>query len=339
LQSLKNGDRSLLEAIVKGLAAEPGSALHKQIASATSGRADELVKQLVEKARKDALDEKLTLKSRIQAVHQLRLGKFEALSPHFDKLLRSTQAAALQSAALDALATFQSNDVANLLVGHWTELTPGLRRQAENVLFSRRQWIPVLLEAVKEGQVKLADLNPGRLRLLFTYPDSKIRKMATSVAAELLVNSDRAKVVATHRDVLSLAGDAERGRAVFRKVCAACHKMEGLGHEIGPNLAAMRNRGSEAILVNVLDPNREVNPQYLSYTVVTADGRTLSGMIAAETATSIELRRAEDKKDTVLRIDIEAMKSSGMSLMPEGMEKQIDKQALADLLEYLRRLE
>ena len=62
-------------------------------------------------------------------------------------------------------------------------------------------------------------------------------------------------------------------------------------------------------------------------------------MIEAETATSIELRRAEDKKDTVLRIDIEAMKSTGMSLMPEGMEKQIDKQALADLLEYLRRLE
>jgi putative heme-binding domain-containing protein len=163
--------------------------------------------------------------------------------------------------------------------------------------------------------------------------------MATSVVADLLANSDRAKVVSTHRDVLSLAGDAERGRAVFRKVCAACHKMEGFGHEIGPSLAAMRNRGSEAILVNVLDPNREVNPQYLSYTVITADGRTLSGMIAAETATSIELRRAEDKSDTVLRIDIEAMKSTGMSLMPEGMEKQIDKQALADLLEYLRRFE
>ena len=86
----------------------------------------------------------------------------------------------------------------------------------------------------------------------------------------------------------------------------------------------------------MLDPNREVNPQYLNYAVLTTDGRQLTGMIAAETATSITLKRADNATDTVLRIDIEQLKSTGMSLMPEGMEKQIDQQTMADLLEFLK---
>ena len=86
-----------------------------------------------------------------------------------------------------------------------------------------------------------------------------------------------------------MKGDAERGKQVFAKTCAACHKVQGVGHDIGPNLAAMKARGPEAILLNVLDPNREVNPQYLSYAVLTTDGRQLTGMIAAETATSVTL--------------------------------------------------
>ena len=101
----------------------------------------------------------------------------------------------------------------------------------------------------------------------------------------------------------------------------------------------MRNRGAETILLNVLAPNREVNPQYMSYAVITTDGRSLTGMIDAETATSVTLRRAENQTDTVLRIDIDEMRSTGVSLMPDGLEKEIDQQAMADLLAYLTALE
>ena len=105
-----------------------------------------------------------------------------------------------------------------------------------------------------------------------------------------------------------MKGDAERGKQVFTKTCAACHKVQTTGNDIGPNLAAMKARGPEAILLNVLDPNREVNPQYLNYAVMTTDGRQLTGLIAAETATSITLKRADNATDTVLRIDIEQLK-------------------------------
>jgi putative heme-binding domain-containing protein len=111
--------------------------------------------------------------------------------------------------------------------------------------------------------------------------------------------------------------------------------LEGVGYDLGLPLQSIRNRGRETILLSVLDPNREVNPTYLNYVALTEDGLTFTGMIAAETATSITLKRAEDQSDTVLRTEIEELVSTDKSIMPEGLEKQIPKQDMADLIEYL----
>ena len=100
-------------------------------------------------------------------------------------------------------------------------------------------------------------------------------------------------------------------------------------------MTTLQNRGAEAILLNVLDPNREVNPQYVNYLLVTTEGRTITGLVAAETATSVTLRRQENATDTILRANIEELRSTGLSIMPEGLEKQLDQQAIADLIAYL----
>ena len=88
-------------------------------------------------------------------------------------------------------------------------------------------------------------------------------------------------------------------------------------------------------MLNILDPNREVMPQYLSYVLVTTSGRIVTGMIAAETANSLTIRKPDGGEETVLRLDIEELRSTGQSFMPEGLEKQIDVAAMADLLAYL----
>ncbi len=108
-----------------------------------------------------------------------------------------------------------------------------------------------------------------------------------------------------------------------------------MGNEVGPSLAAIKNRGAETIFLNLLDPNREVNPQYVNYVAVLTDGRILSGMIASESATAITLRRAENATDTIQRSEIEQLRSTRQSLMPEGLEKQLDPQAVADIIAYL----
>ncbi len=145
----------------------------------------------------------------------------------------------------------------------------------------------------------------------------------------------RQAVIARYRESLSMPADAQRGREVFKKSCSACHLVQGVGHELGPSLMAIKSRGAETLLASILDPNSEVNPQYVNYLVVTVDGRVLSGMIVDEGATSITLKKDEGVTETVLRVDIDEIKNTGLSLMPEGLDETIDKQAMADLVAYL----
>lgn len=338
LKTLPPDEKSAVQAIVQGVAAKADSKLNQQIAAATGGRADELTKELLASSAAIAADAKRPAPERAAAAQLLRLGTFAAQKDALAVLLEPQEPGEVQSAALATLATFEAPDVANLLLDRWTRLSPRVRTQAADVLFSRGHWLLALLSKVENGDIPLGEIDPARLKALAAHRDDDIRRRAIALAAKVQV-SKRADVLAAYRPVLETAGDAARGKEMFKKVCAACHQMQGVGHAIGPNLAAMQARGPEAILLNVLDPNREVNPQYLSYALITTDGRSLSGMITAETATSVTLKRADNQTDTVLRIDIDQLKSTGLSLMPEGMEKQIDQKQMADLLAYLKSLE
>ena len=91
-------------------------------------------------------------------------------------------------------------------------------------------------------------------------------------------------------------------------------------------------------MLAILDPNREAQPSFNTYTVVTAQGRSFNGIIAAETANSITLKRAEAKQDVVLRSNIEELIASGISLMPEGLEKDLKPQDLADVIAFVKSI-
>lgn len=146
----------------------------------------------------------------------------------------------------------------------------------------------------------------------------------------------RRDVLARYQAALRLPGDRERGRAVYVRECQTCHRLDGQGYEVGPNLETVRNRSPDELLVNILDPHREVSPNYLEYAAELADGRVLSGVVAAETATGLTLRRAQGVEETVLRRDVERLVATGKSLMPEGLEAKLDLQQTADLLFYLK---
>src|SRR5262249_14398171 len=148
----------------------------------------------------------------------------------------------------------------------------------------------------------------------------------------------RQDVVAAYQKALQLKGDKARGKAVFKQVCSACHKLQGVGTQIGADLSAIRDQGSAAVLLNILDPNREVKPQFLSYMLVTDTGRIITGMITSETPNSLTLRKADGTSETVLRIHIDELRGTGLSFMPEGLEKQVDIPSMADLLEYLNSI-
>lgn len=272
---------------------------------------------------------------RIAALDYLLIGEAGDIEPTLQTCLTPQSPRELQIAALRTCAELKDDQVGGLLVSSFAGFSPEVRRVALDVLVQRPERAQRLLMAIRTGEIAPTDIDASHIELIKKHADKGVAR----VANELFENTARrADVVEQYRPVLEKPGDLTRGKVFFAKKCAACHKVEGVGHELGPNLAAMKNRGAEAILLNVLDPNREVNPQYLSYVAVTTEGRTLSGVIAAESANSITLKRADNQQDEILRSDIEELRSTGLSLMPEGLEKEIDPQTMADLIAYLLSL-
>lgn len=255
----------------------------------------------------------------------------------FAELLQSRQPQPVQTAVLETLTRFDQADVVQLILAAWPSQTPQLRATSIETLLSRPKWIGAFLDAVEQMQIGRADVDPARIAMLQKHNDAAIRERATKLFAGTSL-ARRQDVVDAYQKSLELKGDIERGRANFRKSCAACHKLEGFGESIGAELSAIRDRGAAAVLLNILDPNREVKPQFLSYVLLLDSGRILSGMITAETANSLTIRKADNTTETVLRVNIEELKSTGLSFMPEGLEKQLDPAAMADVLAYLNSI-
>ena len=138
------------------------------------------------------------------------------------------------------------------------------------------------------------------------------------------------------RPVLNIAGNALRGREAFARVCAACHQLEGVGREIGPNLNSVHGHSPEKLLTSILDPSREVEPRYLAYTCTLSDGEEIYGLMSSETGNGVELKLGDGTTRTVLRSEIQTLQGSRVSLMPDGLEASLSKTDLADLIEYLR---
>jgi putative membrane-bound dehydrogenase-like protein len=340
LQSLTSDETELSFALVRALGeglAKTGDPLRQALADADPGRADKLLDDLLAEARRAAEDQDAGLERRAEAIRTLRLGTYDAAAPLLTPLLDNRQPQDLQLAALTTLDRFNEPGVAAAVLDAWPGFSPRLRSTAVEALFARPERLTALLDAVESGTVSPAELEAARVALLLNHADPAIKGRAESLFAAVKLGR-RQDVVDAYQAVLAMQGDAGRGKLAFKKVCAACHKAEDMGHEIGPNLATIKNRGPETILLNVLDPNREVNPQYVNYVLITDDGRSMTGMIAAETATSVTLKRAENASDTVLRINIDQLESTRLSLMPEGVEKQLDQQAMADLIAYLGTL-
>ena len=134
---------------------------------------------------------------------------------------------------------------------------------------------------------------------------------------------------------LALKGDAGRGRLVFEKSCAACHRLGDVGHAVGPDLAAVTDRSPAGLLAAILDPNAAINGQYVAYNVETKDGRSLTGVIAEENAAGMVIAMGNGIREAVKRAEIESVTTSKLSLMPEGLEETSSPQELADVIAFV----
>jgi putative membrane-bound dehydrogenase-like protein len=285
-------------------------------------------------ARRVVDDPKQSPAARAAAVQTLVFLPLDEVRPLLAGLLAADQPEPVQAAVLKQISRYHQPEVAEIVLSAWSGLGPKMRSAAVELLLARAAWAGPFLDAIEQKRVARAEIDPGRVQLLAAFPDAEIRRRAKAAFAAD-VNEARAAVVAKYQPALAAAGDVERGRAVFRKQCAACHRLEQFGTALGAELAAIGDRGKEAVLLNILDPNREVKPRYLVYTVATVDGQVIAGLISGETATSMTFVQSDGQRRTLLRSDIDELTSSGRSFMPEGLEKQVTLADMIDLLAYL----
>lgn len=279
----------------------------------------------------------LGLARRRDAVNLAGLLSYERAWPVLKGLLHGTEAEPLQLSVLDVVGRYRDEAVTREVVGVFGRLSPTLRVAAMDALFTRRERYPLILDAVERGELSPGDLNAVQIQRLCLAKDEREKARAIRLLSPGR-ESDRSGVIRYYRAALERAGDVGRGREVFRAACATCHRAEGVGNVVGPNPATFRNRGNEWMLVNILDPNREVNPEFANYTVTTRDGREVAGLITGESAGALTLTRADGGRETVLRRDLAGLNASRLSLMPEGLEQSVNQAAMADLLAYLNSL-
>jgi putative membrane-bound dehydrogenase-like protein len=292
-------------------------------------------RKLFDDAARAARDDKRDVADRTAAVRLLGYGPFVIAEPPLKELLSPRHGGEVQLAAVRALSLHDHAKVGDLLLASWSSYSPTVRREVLEAVFARTERVRQLLTAIEKKKVLAGQLEPSRLVQLRKHPDAKIRQQAQKLLAGQIA-PDRQKIVAGYQPALDLKGDSARGKVLFKKTCATCHRLENEGTEVGPELAPiLRSKTPETLLVDILDPSREVDPRFIEYAVTTTNGRNLTGMIAAETASSVTLRRAENAEDTLLRSQIESILAAAKSLMPEGLEMQLNRQDVADVIAYL----
>lgn len=327
---------TLAQSLFAELAQNYRGAFAKFLQTSSQNYPVELIDQVINTARISALEPELTLEDRIAAIRMLRCNPFAEERSVFVDLLAPNQPEPIQAAALTTIAEYDGADVAELIIEKWPELTPRLRATATESVLSRPHWIGSFLKAISLQRIPRQTVDASRVVALRTHVDRETSELIDELFPDGISTSDRrSAVVEKFKKALQLTGDTARGREVFRKVCSTCHKLDDVGTSIGPELKGIGDRGSESVLLNILDPNREVKPQYMAYVVTTDDGRTLSGAITDENAINLTICKPDGSKEIVLRANIEEIINTGLSYMPEGLERELDYQAMADLMLYL----
>jgi putative membrane-bound dehydrogenase-like protein len=242
----------------------------------------------------------------------------------------------LRLVVIRALAGFAEPDVARALLaaGKWASYSPAVREAVISALLGNSAHLAGVLEAIEAGQLPAAAIPNVRRNVYLKSKDAALKARAEKIWSA--PPADRQKAFEAAKAALALKANPINGRTHFKNLCATCHRLDREGSELGPDLLDMRNQPKESILFHIVAPEAEVNVAYAPYLAETKDGRSLAGVLASESATSITLRMPLGQEETVLRANLAKLEALPGSLMPPGLEQAMSKQELADLLGYLK---
>jgi len=328
---LQHGSRpAWIQALSTGLASA-GSSLEK-------ADADGRLSKIFTTAASRAVDPKAPAADRLAALELLSAAPPSVATAPLLACLTGGTPEQLQLNAIRQLGADPAPNIPVELIARWNDYPPAARALTLTQLLQRPRAIPALLTAIADARIPATALDPSQIQTLIKHKDPAIATQARSALAGVIPPS-RDIVTAKFQPSLDLPGDAARGMAVYQRACVICHRAAGQGTALGPDLLTVKNKGRPALLTAILDPNKEVATQYMSFTVRTRSGESHLGMIIEDNATQLTLLMPGGITKTLLRADVVGTSSDGRSLMPEGLEGALSLHDMADLLTFIESLQ
>ncbi len=310
---------------IAALVASPPEELKAQIPA---------VKTVLDSAKAELMDSSRPVADRLAALPLVKQKGIAEMLPIVEKLIVQTEPVEIQQAVCQALTRFDRNVVADFFFERWKELGPTPRREALALISANGKTVIQLMEKMKAGEISPALMDPMRRWSLARSKDPKTKQLATELFGQ--ASGDRGEVIAEYKPVALQGGDAVAGKKVFETNCMVCHRKDGQGVNVGPDITDVKIKPVEALLSDILDPNRMVEERWAAYTVQTKDGRTLMGLVTNESTDTVTLKMLGGLEETIPRGEIAQMETVGLSLMPVGLEGAISKKQMADLIQYLK---
>ena len=290
----------------------------------------------LEQLRQIALDANASGESRRAAVRAIIEGRPDDLAAFLKRLAADRN---MLGAAARGLGVLADPDTPKMLLDRWSQLSPEDQRSAIETLVSRPAYAAALLEAVANKRLPSSEISAWHARQIRGLNDPRLNERLRELWGEIRETSEeRAKQLEQLRGQLAperlAKADLDQGRAVFEKVCANCHALFGKGNAIGPDLTGANRGNLHYLLENIVDPSASVAADFRTSTVVLADGRVVTGVVSHPTPKTVAVQTATEKL-TLPANDIEQIKPTNQSLMPEGLFNTLSADQIRDLTAFL----
>lgn len=331
---LSSSEENLLFKSFFGHPAFPIKQASLQVLQAKKLTGGKAVLDAMDKARSIAADEAAPERQRTLAISFLALRNPAPDAPFLKKLILSDEALPLKLAAIRTLNAVPDETITEFAMQNWSKLDPAVQDAALNAFMEKESRIEILVDALESGKIQKTSVGWQRSIRLMTQRNLDIRSRARA----FFTNDDQIKrVIEEYQPALALKGDVASGKLVYQKNCAICHQVKGEnGIPFGPDLGTIQSWPASGIMANIIDPNQSISHGFDLWNVVLQNGESLQGVITDETPSSVTVRNANGQVNTIAREEISSQKALNMSAMPEGLEKQIGHQEMADLLAFLR---
>lgn len=295
----------------------------------------------LDRALKLIADEKADRTTRLACIRILGEIEQPRSVPVLLRIVRESRQGPMRQEALAALTRYRDETIATTVLDLYPDRLPeadGVRAAALTLLASRPAWAMALLQRVEAGKVNPRGIPTEVVQKLALQTDKEVVRLVTKQWGRVRGGSAQEK----GREMLRLGAvlkggkaDVAAGKVVFANVCGKCHKLFGQGGDVGPDLTGYERSNTLYWMENIADPSAIVREEYTQFVVQTDDGRTLSGIVAGQDKTTVTLKDQEGRTIRLDRGQIEDMRASPVSIMPEGQMKALSDQQIRDLFAFL----